>query len=372
MSANVSAQAAFRKELMDRGGKSVTRCYQCATCSSVCELAPANAPFPRQQMLHAQWGLEDRVLNDPAIWLCHQCNDCTTRCPREARPGDVMQALRSLAIEKVAIPPALGKLLGKISVTWPVVLGLPMLFWAAFIYAANGLPGFTIPENFVSFHEVVPHWMVYVVNIPVFLLAIAAVFHSGKTLWKKWGEGVERKGSFWSALMGACIDIAGHKRFDKCGTAAPRRFGHFFFMWGFIGAFITTGLVVIWYYGFGTELPFALDHPWKILGNISAVLLMVGGIALLINRLNPNESAGRSTAFDNFFLFVILSVAFTGVLTESAREFIKNAELAYWAYVIHLGFILTLFATIPYSKFAHFVYRTLAMTHERMINPPSK
>ena len=101
--AKVSAQTAFRKELMERGGKTATRCYQCATCSSVCELAPADAPFPRSQMLAAQWGLEDRVLGDPAIWLCHQCNDCTTRCPREARPGDVMQALRSLAIEKVAV-----------------------------------------------------------------------------------------------------------------------------------------------------------------------------------------------------------------------------------------------------------------------------
>jgi quinone-modifying oxidoreductase subunit QmoC len=125
--------------------------------------------------------------------------------------------------------------------------------------------------------------------------------------------------------------------------------------------------VVIWYYGFGTELPFPLDHPWKILGNISAVLLVTGGAALLINRLRPDQSAGVSTAFDNFFLFLILSVAATGVLTEVSREFVKNAELACWVYLVHLSFILCLFLTLPYCKFAHFVYRTLAMTHERMV-----
>ena len=51
----------------------------------------------------------------------------------------------------------------------------------------------------------------------------------------------------------------------------------------------------------------------------------------------------------------------------TAREFIHNPELACFAYLIHLGFVLCLFVTIPYCKFAHFVYRTLAMTHERMV-----
>jgi len=388
----VNPSTEFRKELMDRGGNTVTRCYQCATCSSVCELAPVGAPFPRAQMLGAQWGLQDKLINDPAIWLCHQCNDCTTRCPRDAKPGDVMSALRSMAIEKMAVPSFLGKLVGNISFTWPLVLGLPLLFWATFLYFLGpvGLDAASLqsyfndgsPESY-AFHFFAPHWMIYLVNIPVFVLAFALIFYSASKAWAKWGEDVEREGSFIGNLVGAFIEIASHKSFNKCQTAKPRKWGHFLFMWGFVGAFITTALVVIWFYagvfinsdpsvpvtflGMGTRLPFELMHPWKILGNISAVLLFSGGVALVLNRLNPSEAAGASRAFDNFFLFLILGVALTGITTEVTREFLHNAEFAGWSYLIHLGFILCLFATIPYSKFAHFVYRTLAIVHERMV-----
>ena len=60
------AHPSFRDELRRRGGASAFRCYQCATCSSVCQLAPTEAPFPRRQMLYAQWGLADKLAADHA------------------------------------------------------------------------------------------------------------------------------------------------------------------------------------------------------------------------------------------------------------------------------------------------------------------
>ena len=69
---------------------------------------------------------------------------------------------------------------------------------------------------------------------------------------------------------------------------------------------------------------------------------------------------------DHFFLIVVLLVVVTGCITEAARLAFPPAT-ACWIYVAHLSAVFTLFGTIPYSKFAHFVYRTLAMTHERMV-----
>ena len=37
-------------------------------------------------------------------------------------------------------------------------------------------------------------------------------------------------------------------------------------------------------------------------------------------------------------------------------------------YLVHLGSILSLFLTFPFSKFAHALYRTLAMAHERLVS----
>jgi quinone-modifying oxidoreductase subunit QmoC len=361
MAEEILPSAEFRAQLKKRGGATASRCYQCATCSSVCQLAPDGAPFPRKQMHYVQWGLGDRLAADPAVWLCHYCNDCTTRCPRDAKPGDVMQAARSLTVETLSFPRFMGKLVGRARVTWPLLLGIPFAFWVIVLYTLNGL---TIPGEPLVYDALVPHWLIYVVFFPVTGFVLLASFISGLRFWKLIGKNQKRSGSFIANVIPAAIEVGVHSRFAKCGTSGSRRWGHFFLMWGFIGALIATTLAIIALYLIGTY-PLPLDHPFKYVGNVAALLLLIGGIWLWFNRLRGGEQTGTTTAFDNFFLYVVLLVIFTGIFTEVGRFFFPPA-LACWIYIVHLTSILTLFATFPYSKFAHLIYRTLAMVHERM------
>ncbi len=132
----IQSSSEFREAFFERGGENAAKCYQCATCSSVCELAPADAPFPRRQILWAQWGLEDRLIGDAGPWLCHQCNDCSVHCPREVNPGDVMASIRAMVVEKLAFPGFLGSMVGNVKKTWPLLVITPIVFWFVLLFVS--------------------------------------------------------------------------------------------------------------------------------------------------------------------------------------------------------------------------------------------
>src|SRR5512138_1010455 len=296
----ISPAPSFRDELVRRGGGTAARCFQCATCSSVCELATNGIPFPRRQILWAQWGLVDRLAADPSIWLCHQCNDCTARCPRDAKPGDALQAIRSLVIERVGAPRFVARLVGRAAATWPILLLGPVLFWALFINAANG---FAVHDTPLHYSEVVPIWMIWAVFMPAAGFAVLAAAVGARRVWAAWEKsGPPRDGGLVKGLLLVAADILVHRRFATCGVARPRRPGHLLLLWGFLGAFVTTGLLGIEMDVLGVETPLPLLHPIKLLGNASAVLLGVGVVWLALNRIGNAAAAGASKAFDAFFL----------------------------------------------------------------------
>ncbi len=353
---------AFREEIVRRGGGDAARCFQCATCSSVCDLSTPAAPFPRRQMLWAQWGLSERLLADPGIWLCHQCNDCTARCPRDARPGDALQALRSLVVERFGAPGFLARLVGRSGTTWPLLLGAPVLFWALFIQAVNG---FAVPRTPLVYSDVVPVWMIYSVFLPAGAFMLLAAFVGARRCWAAWGQGSPRTGSLVSGLVGVVGDVLTHRRFGTCTAARPRKLGHVLLLWGFLGALVTTTLLGVAMDIFGVKTPLPQLHPIKLIGNASAILLVAGSVWLAANRLGDEAATGRSRSFDAFLLVLVLLLVFSGVGAELGR-LVLPARAALALYVLHLGMVLSLFLTFPFSKLAHALYRTLAMAHERL------
>jgi quinone-modifying oxidoreductase subunit QmoC len=359
----------LREELESSGAGNVSRCYQCATCTSVCELSTPQNAFPRKQMLLAQWGLVDRLATDPAVWLCHQCADCSERCPRDAKPGDVLQGMRAAVINSLAFPRFLGTLVAKSRVTWPLLVMVPWLFWILLLVGMGNYPvnGHELVED--AYEAVVPHWLIYAVYFPIAGWVTLAAWISGARLWKLMGRGANRRGSFISGLISVMTDVATHNSFGECEAKPSRRTGHLLLFWGFVGAAVTSGLLIVAIYIQKLDMPLSLMHPYKILGNVSAVLLVVGGILLLVNRYGSGRALVSSNSFDTFFLVLVAAVIGTGVVTEAVR--LAAMPLAAFAsYTLHLGVVMTLFLTFPYSKFAPMLYRTLALVHQRMTVEP--
>jgi heterodisulfide reductase subunit C len=76
------------------------KCYQCGTCTGDCPVAWLNNDFnPRKIVLLSSYGL-DELLKTNIVWICATCFKCTTRCPRDVKPADVLSAVRKLAIKK--------------------------------------------------------------------------------------------------------------------------------------------------------------------------------------------------------------------------------------------------------------------------------
>ena len=368
----MEVDAQFVRDVLEFGGKTLKKCYQCATCSVVCPQSPEENPFPRKEMIWAQWGLKDKLLKDGDIWLCHQCNDCSEYCPRGAKPGEVLAALRARVTQEFAFPSFFAKILLKpagIVIYFAIPILLTLLYLAIFnpeIPSGEIVIGNFIPHLHIELAGfAVGGWALLVAAIGAFRFWTAINSEVSKVYEYKLEENAELnvvKSSprFIECLFWSVIDVLKHSRFAECGTSRYRYFAHLMIFWGFIILGVATLGDIVYLYGLGVEeLALPLSDPVKILGNIGAVLLILGSGWAIVARFS-DERIGYGTYFDWIFLSTIFAVGVTGIAIEALRY--AGSVAAYYAYLIHLILVFTLIAYAPYSKFAHVIYRTLAYT----------
>lgn len=379
----------FIRYMKSAGGDTLKKCFQCATCSVVCPLASDSKPFPRKEMIWAQWGLKDKLVADPDVMLCHQCGDCTAYCPRGAKPGDVLGAIRAYAYSHYGYPGFLAKLCSS-GKNLPIMILIPAILILAVWYLGGGMH---IPDAEALAHEGFGHFfaagttfgftnnvlLIDMIFVPAFLFAVFASFKGAATMWKQMVANTggasqnfrpSAKQFVIDFLWPSIVETVKHKRFNECGANKGRVTGHLPLLLAFIGLFLVTNYAFIVKDFIGLinpalHAPIAQANPVKILANISAIAMIVGVGILWANRSKTEEEQGASPTFYDWFLIgIIMSVGVTGLVAEITR-LIGVGVLAYLFYYFHLVSVFMLFFYMPYTKFAHMVYRTVAMAFER-------
>jgi citrate/tricarballylate utilization protein len=102
--------------------------------------------------------------------------------------------------------------------------------------------------------------------------------------------------------------------------------------------------------------PYPVLSAPVLLGTLGGAALIAGCTGLLV--LKPG--AGGSRALDVAFLAALLLAAVTGMLTLALRA---TSALGL-ALVLHLGALAGLYATAPYGKLVHGVYRFAALLRD--------
>lgn len=378
----------FVRELQGVGGDALTKCYQCATCSVACPISPSSQPYPRKEMIWAQWGLKDKLMSDVDVWLCHNCGTCSDLCPRGARPGDLLAAIRNMTYRSLVGPSVFAKWMSSPKYL-PMLAVIPAILFLVIWGIMAGVNGTLFPlteDGHVVYGLIFPGD--YTID-PIFILVtiyVLVAFYTGVTRllkrFKPEGEVIYVGGKkpsvircLWDTIVG---EIVTHKKFADCGEdKAPRKIGHLAIFYAFIALAVVTSIVAwghwlpvflgwggIEIHGIHTPMPQAF--PVKVLANFGAILGLVGLTVLTANRVAKDPKKTESNYYDWYLLGVIWVIFLTGIGCELLR--LANFKyLAYPTYFVHLVAVFMLIGYLPWSKLGHLVYRTAALTYARYL-----
>jgi quinone-modifying oxidoreductase, subunit QmoC len=356
--------------VLGSGGEDLRKCMQCATCSAVCELADAKHPGPRKEMLWAQWGLRGRLMGDPDLWLCHQCNDCTRRCPRGARPGDVMAALRRESVIHYATPQAFGRWVNR---PWGLftiaLLSAVVLLAAAALWQSSGLASTELalagPRTVFPFWTQLPHWLLGGVFIALVVFDVMVLAVGARRFWRDMNAADPLPAGPQAGLLSAVRRIFWHDDFGLCSASKARRTQHLLVVYGMLALWLVSLWAVTARWNpllDGLVYPFGFWNPWKLMANLAGLAVILGLTLMLAERWKNPDLAGATRFSDIALLGLLLLIVLTGFASE-VLHFLRVEPLRYAAYFLHLVSIFVLLWMLPYTKLAHVVYRSLAVIH---------
>ncbi len=358
----------FAKELQKYGTADFQACYSCGNCTAVCNLTDENANFPRMYIRYGMLGLKDEILDSKDLWMCYACGDCTAHCPREAIPGDYMATLRRYAIAHYE-PTGITRLIFKNNPWYIAIIILLAVILGFFLLTLK--PDMTISRWIFQY---MPFEIIHNTGEVVFALTglfmLIGFWNMFRHLSRNYRHEKKEKpkSSPLASLKYVINELTTMKRYQTCDSeedgfwykkpAVVRPwFIHWSIMWGFIGLLLAT------------ILDFLLKNPattvwWpsRILGTVSGLFMMYGATMALYYRFSKiTDAYAHSKLADWVFLWSLWITGFTGFWMETAVFLGGNDMLDQIIFIIHTIMAMELVLLFAFSKFAHALYRPVAL-----------
>jgi len=349
-------------------------CNACRYCESYCAVFPAMTRRLDFNLADAHY-----LAN-----LCHNCSACLYACqyapPHEFGvnlPKTLARVRRDTYME-YAFPRAFGELYRRngLAVAMAVSLGMA-LFLVGTILSQGSL---FVPGLGSDFYAVFPHNVLVLLFGASAAWALIALAVGVIRFWRQVSAPNESLvnppavgEATRSVLMLTYLD-GGHgdgcNNEDDAFTLWRRRYHHLTF-YGFMLCFASTSVATLYHYLWGIEAPYPVLSLPVLLGTAGGLGLIAGPLGLfwLNLRRNDQQIDERQKTMDRGFIALLFFISLTGLALLVCRA---TAWMPFLL-AIHLGFVMGLFLTIPYGKFAHGFYRTAALlkfaVEKRLPNP---
>ena len=93
----MSDQVELIKEI---SGVNPLKCMKCGKCSASCPSYNEMDIKPHQFVSYVQNGDIEALVNSKSLYKCLSCFACIERCPRDVKPGKLIDAARQLVIRQ--------------------------------------------------------------------------------------------------------------------------------------------------------------------------------------------------------------------------------------------------------------------------------
>lgn len=359
----------FDPELMTEARRQLTVCNACRYCEGYCATFLA---------LERRPSLTNGDISFVAN-ICHDCRGCFQACmftPPHEFAVNIPAMLSQVRVEtykRYTWPQRLAPLFGRTGFVASLSGAVGLLALAALTFASGGGDRFFVRDSAPgSFYRIVP-WIGMV--LPALALSIYGLLSfAGSAAQFARDTGIHLSDLVDPRALATVAREAVTLRWMKGGgdgcyypekekTSEGRRLLHAAIVLGFLAALASTSLAAIYQDILDILPPYDLLSPPVILGASGGVAMIVGSTGLLWLKARAARSliSPSMLRMDVAFLVVFDLASITGMALLALRD----SPLMASALLIHLATLAALYATVPYGKFAHVVYRLLVLFQNR-------